>query len=137
MIFLANIQIFYFTKTGRSRAIAEELAQRYETQAHAITDGENWGGVLGFLKAGAKASKGDQVAIDHSQVDEDKIITVVFPVWAGKYPPALNSFLEGIDRSRVILIPTSLKTKFKDRNGYRNVIDLVGKDISAKGISLM
>lgn len=46
------MQVYYFTRTGRSKKVAEELAERYETKAQEIADDVNWQGAMGYLKAG-------------------------------------------------------------------------------------
>ncbi len=122
-------QIYYYTRTGRSEAIAEKLAAQYQCKACKITDSQNYNGVIGFIKGGAKASKKDSTDIFYETVDSDKEIVLVFPLWAGTFPPAINSFLEKHEKSNIILVPTSLTSKLKNREGFRNVIDLIGKDI--------
>ncbi len=133
---MEKIQVYYYTRTGRSEAIAKKIAEKHCCEAFKIEDDEKWEGVLGFIKGGAKASKGDSTNAVYQKPDEEKDIVLVFPVWAGKYPPAVNSFLKEIDKKRVVLIPTSLKTKFKERDEYKKVIDLIGKDISQIEIEL-
>ena len=50
--------IYYFTRTGRSKQIAETLAQKLGIAALPITDGKNWSGILGYLRAGFAALRG-------------------------------------------------------------------------------
>ncbi len=135
-VFMQDMQVFYFTKTGRSQMVAKSIADKFGVLSNQIIDKENWDGVVGFLKGGAKASKEERTEIKHAAIEEGKEIVLVFPVWAGKFPPAVNAFMEGVDRSIVTLVATSLGTKIKDREGYKKVIDLVGKDISGMEIDI-
>ncbi len=131
---MSDLQIFYFTRTGRSQRIAEKIAAAQECTANRITDETDYNGVVGFIKGGAKAAKKDETKISHPEVMPEKDLVLVFPVWAGAFPPAINSFLSKVDREKVVIIPTSLTSKVKDRDGFKKVIDLIGKDIDDKEI---
>lgn len=52
------MQIYYFSRTGRSKAVAEQIASRYHTTARMIDDHRNWNGKVNYLKAGAMACSG-------------------------------------------------------------------------------
>ncbi len=130
------MQIFYYTRTGRSRAVAQQLAERCGTQALEIRDGVDFGGVLGFIKAGAKAAKKERLPITHPQIEETGEVLLVFPIWAGGFPPAVNSFLALLPRERISLVATSLKSRLKDREGFARIFDLIGKEIDAADVEL-
>ncbi len=121
--------VYYYTRTGRSKAVAQKIAAEYNTTARAITDNENWNGVIGFIKGGAKASKKETTPITYDKPQATGDIVLVFPLWAAGYPPAVQSFIDDNGRERIIAIPTSLGTKLKSRDGFKKVIDLVGKEI--------
>ncbi len=131
---MKNPQIYYYTRTGRSEKLAKKLAAEHSCPLHKITDKENWDGIMGFLRGGAKASKKEYLPITYTPptLDNDSDIILVFPVWAGGFPPAVNTFLRDLDtfKHQITLIPTSLGTKLKHRDRFKCVIDVVGKDIS-------
>ena len=123
------MQVYYFTRTGRSKKVAEELSERYETKAQEIADDVNWQGAMGYLKAGYEAFKKEARPARYNKPATDEEIILVFPVWAGTFPPAVRSFLEREGRAKVLCIPTSIGSKLNDREGFIKVIDLVGKEI--------
>ena len=123
------MQVYYFTRTGRSKKVAEELAERYETKAQEIADDVNWQGAMGYLKAGYESFKKETRPARYNKPVADEELILVFPVWAGTFPPAVRSFLEREGREKVICMPTSIGSKLKDREGFIKVIDLVGKEI--------
>lgn len=125
------MQIYYFTRSGRSKAIAEQLAQRYGTDARRIDDGKDWSGGLQYMLAAFQAVGGKQLPITYEAPAADDQIALVFPVWAGKFPPAVCTFLVKVGRERIICIPTSLGSTLTDRSGFAKIIDLVGKEITA------
>lgn len=123
------MQIYYFTRTGRSKSIAEDLAKRHNTVANEISDGINWQGKMNFLKGGAASMKKDEVPVTFPEVSAEDEIILVFPIWAGGFPPAVRTFLKSVERERVTVVATSLGTMLKDREGFKNIIDLTGKEI--------
>lgn len=124
------MQIYYFTRSGRSREIAEQLAGRYGVEAKRIEDGKNWEGPIGFLKAGFLSMKGKSLPATYPKPPEGERFVLVFPIWADNFPPAVKTFLREVGRERVICVPTSAASTLKDREGFVKVIDLVGKTIS-------
>ncbi len=126
---MENIQVYYYTRTGRSEKVANSIAQKYSTTAHKITDAKDYSGALGFIKGGANAAKKNTANISFEPLKKDVCTVIVFPIWAGTFPPAINTFLQNVKRENVIMIPTSLTTKFKDTEGFKQVVNLIGKDI--------
>ncbi len=131
-----DIQVFYYTRTGRSEKIAKKIAAQYSVSANKIEEDTSYKGVFGFIKGGAKAAKKEVVSASFAPIEDGKTIVLVYPVWANNFPPAVNSFFESCPKERVILIPTSLTTKIKERDGFIKVIDLIGKDIDDIPIDL-
>ena len=125
------MQIYYFTRSGRSRKIAEELAAKYEMEARSVDDGINWNGPIGYGKAGFYAVMKKSVPIKYLQPDQADNLVVVFPVWAGALPPAIRTFVKEAGVERIIAVPTSLGSALKERDGFIKVIDLIGKEIAA------
>ena len=124
------MQIYYFSRTGRSRAIAEQLASRYHTAARVIDDHRKWGGAVNYIKAGAMALSGKAIPTDYMEPDMADSIVVVFPLWAGTMPPGVRKFVETVGKENITAVITSLGSTMKQRDGFKKIIDLVGKDIT-------
>lgn len=125
------MQIYYFTRSGRSKTIAEQLAAREGTQAERIDDHKNWQGRFNYMKAAFVAMRGKTLPADFKKPNEGETVALVFPIWAGSMPPAVNTFVSEVGRKNIICIPTSLGSTLKDRAEFAKVIDLVGDPISA------
>lgn len=125
------VQIYYFTRSGRSKTVAEQLAARYGVRAERIDDGVSWAGPWSFIKASYMAAKGKTLSITYQKPVEGEQIVLVFPIWADSFPPAVRAFLNEVGRGNIICIPTSQGSTLKDRAGFIKVIDLVGNPISA------
>lgn len=130
------MQIYYYTRTGRGKKIALELQEKYGYPINQITDDKKWDGALNYIKAGAMACQKKTVQASYKEPNKDQDIILLFPVWAGTFPPTVRSFLEKNSRENIIAIPSSLGTKFKDRDGFKDIYDLVGKEISAPDIEV-
>lgn len=124
------MQIYYFTRTGRSRQIAEALAQKQGATALPISDGKSWSGAWGYLRAGLAAVRGKKLPVAYAAPAQGGLVAAVFPVWAGKLPPAVKAFAQEVGRQRIIAIPTSLGSALADREGFAKVVDLIGKQIA-------
>lgn len=125
------MQVYYFTRTNRSEKVAKQLAAKKSVRAYKIDDGQSWKGVFGFLRAGMYASRQKTLPITHEPVVDDETVALVFPIWAGSFPPAVRSFVNKVGRERIICIPTSGSSLLKDREGFLKVLDVTGSDISA------
>ncbi|MFI3230154.1 MAG: flavodoxin [bacterium] len=138
------MQIYYYTRTNRSKKIAEDLANKYNishSQINKISDGKDWSGKRNFLRGGAMASAKKSLPAVYKAPIQNKKIIIIFPVWAGSLPPAVRTFVEGVRNNQsanfeMIAIPTSLGTKLKERAFFNEVIDLVGKEISIDGVNI-
>ena len=125
------MKIYYFTRTGRSKNIAEIVAARQGVSPFAISDGKHWGGPVGWLRAGYSGTRGKSLPAIYEKPKAGEVVAVVFPVWADNFPPAVRTFVQQVGRQNIIAVPTSLGSTLKDRKGFRKVIDLVGKEINA------
>ncbi len=125
------MQIYYYTRTGRSKKIAEDLAEHHGIQANQISDGVDWSGVMQFMRGGYMSVKKQALPVNYPPVQADEPMILVFPVWAGSFPPAVRTFLgENNHRNNITAVPTSLSSKLSDREGFAGVVDLIGKVIS-------
>ncbi len=124
------MNIYYFTRTGRSETVAKEIASAHGVTAHKIEDNEDWTGTAKYIKAGYMSAKKKIINIQYEDIKNDDSIVLVFPIWAGGFPPAVLTFISKVGKERIIAVPTSFVSKLKDRDGFINVYDLIGKEIS-------
>lgn len=123
--------IYYFSRTGRSKKIAEELAAKTQSRALPIADGKRWTGPFGFIRACIMTVRQKSLPARYEAPPAGDTVAVVFPVWASSFPPVVRTFIQELGRERIIAIPTSLGGTIEDRDGFARVIDLVGKEITA------
>lgn len=90
-----NRLILYYSFTGNTRRIAEELAQSEGGELIEFTDAKKHGNRWAFLVGcfSAMRMKGKPIApldVDFSAYDS---VTLCSPIWAGHPPPAVNTVL--------------------------------------------
>ncbi len=107
------MQIYFFTRTGRCRTIAESIAKSHGVVANSIDDGKDWSGKLNFVKAGAAAAKKDSLKSSYVEVTDDEIV-LVFPIWAGTMPPGVRYFVQNVDTKKVKAVAVSAATSLSE-----------------------
>jgi len=121
-------KVYYFSRTGDCEKIAKSIATQTNGSVSRITDNQDWSGIAGFLKGGAASLK--RIVVDLNAeipaINNDTIY-LCFPVWAGTFPPAVRTFIEQVGRENIIIVPKSLGSHLKDQDGFKQVIEIIGK----------
>ncbi len=103
-----NKKVFFFTRSGNSKRIAEKIADKTGAELVEIKDNMNWKGIWGFIKGGFYAVRNKTVEITYdSIVSSEDICVLVSPVWGGVVTPSASAFLKKVDASRVVLVVNS------------------------------
>jgi len=87
--------IVYYSRTGTTRAVAEQLARRLSADLAAIEDPRSRRGVQGFLRSLLEAVLKRETAIVAPDVILHRYRTVVIatPVWASNVPSPVRTWL--------------------------------------------
>lgn len=102
-----NACIIYYSRTGKSRRVAERLAGEWGVPAVEIIPSGRFGGIFGYLKAGYLASGWRKVDYRFSGeivADESTWLVLVSPVWAGRCAAPVYSALEALPPLRRTLV---------------------------------
>ncbi len=89
--------IVYYTRTGTTEKLAEDLAVHFNADLLPLEDSKNRSGLFGFLRAGFDALTKNVTVIndfEHKLAEYD-VILIGTPVWAGKMTPAIRTFMLG------------------------------------------
>jgi hypothetical protein len=113
-----SILVVYYSLTGRTQRVAEDLAARLGADLERIEDVKSRRGFLGYLRAALDSLREKPARItDIRQFPNRHVLTVIgTPVWAGKMTPAIRAYLRMI-RGRVndvALFTTSGSTEVKE-----------------------
>jgi len=88
--------IVYYSRTGNTKKVAEELANKLDSEAIEIIDEKDRSGGIGWIGAGKDALKKNFTTIKPILKDISKydLIIIGTPIWAGKMTPALRTFIK-------------------------------------------
>lgn len=88
--------IVYYSRSGKTRKIAELMGEKFKAEVEQIIDNKNRKGLLGFLVSGNEAYLQKNITIqkltrDPSQYD---VIVIGTPIWAGHMSTPVKSFCQ-------------------------------------------
>lgn len=100
-----STSIIYFSRTGKTKALSNQLAKQLEGSVYELQDNKNWKGFLGFIKAGfyAASNKSVDITYDSSCLNSDQLI-ILSPVWAGGLTPAVKTFIQEVQHDHMTLV---------------------------------
>jgi flavodoxin len=91
-----NFLVLYYSLTGKTRLLAERIAEILSCDIEEIVELEERRGLLGFLRSGFDAVKENFTEIKPPKTnfrEYDRII-ICSPVWAMNLPPAVRTFVK-------------------------------------------
>lgn len=97
-----NALVVYYSRTGRTRKAAEEIASALSADLEELRDNKKRSGPIGFIKSGIEARSGRTVNLEplsHDPATYD-IVVVGTPVWAGTMSSPVRTFLQETDLSK-------------------------------------
>ena len=95
---MKQIVIAYYSRTGVTRKVAEQLAALLDADLEEIREAKDRSGVLGWLGAGLDSTfkREANLTSDHN-VEGRKTVVIGMPVWGFKPPPAVRSYLRKVN----------------------------------------
>jgi flavodoxin len=90
-----KVLIAYYSRTGKNKKIAQEIAKRLKADIDEINSLENYSGSIGWIKAGKDSFKRKEIKIKNSY-DPCKYDLVIIgcPIWAGVMAAPLYSYVK-------------------------------------------
>ena len=87
--------VVYYTRTGHTKKIAEEIAEKLKADVELLIDKTDRAGFKGWMKSGRdgflkKSTEIEDIKYDHKDYD---LVVIGTPVWAGKMAPAIRTYL--------------------------------------------
>ena len=90
-----KVLIVYYSRSGKTRNIAEVIAEKLGAELEEIADHRNRKGLLGFFASGNEAHLKRVIPIERLKNEPAKydLIIVGTPIWAGNLSTPIRSFL--------------------------------------------
>jgi flavodoxin len=88
--------VVYYTRTGKTRFVAETIAAQLGADIEEIVDQKKRGGVLGWIMSGKDASRKSLTEIAQTtKLPQDyDLIVIGTPIWAWSPTPAIRSYIK-------------------------------------------
>lgn len=89
------ILIVYYSRTGVTRHVAEQIARRVGADAVAIRDVRSRDGVLGYVRSAMEAMHGTlpEIELPPMRLSDCDLIVLMAPVWGGHVASPMRRFL--------------------------------------------
>ena len=117
--------VYYFTRTGNSEKIAQDIAAQVGGEVRHIDDDKNWKGIIGFIRGGYYASSKKKTDALYEKPGDGDSIYLCFPVWANTFPPAVRAFVDEVGKGKITAVASSGGGGLKERDGFVKVIDVL------------
>jgi len=120
-----NIGIYYFTRTGHCKRIAEKIGMQMGLVAHPINDDIDWKGWKAYLKFQAYAKGKKELHLEYEgDVQAFDRLIIVSPVWGSRMPPTVKQFVEQMPLKKVDMIVSSKMDKMKGIEDCHHVVHI-------------
>lgn len=124
-----RVLVAYYSRTGTTKAVAEELAARMGADLEEINDTKDRKGLWGWLGAGRDASRKNKTVIGPTKHDPSSYGLVVLgtPVWAWNMTPAIRTYiLANRDRFKQVAFFCTMG-KNGDAKAFAGMAELCGR----------
>ncbi len=100
-----NILVAYFSYTGTTRKVANEISQKTNGDLFEIEPQEDYGNL--YLESNFEIRNNERPTLKNQveNIDDYDIIFVGYPVWFHATPAPINTFLESYDLQGKLIIP--------------------------------
>ena len=101
-----NTLVLFYSYSGKTKAIAEELAAKESAVLSEIKDVKRPGKIKAYTAGIIKAIKGKSWPIEPPNVNlaEYSRLTLLAPIWADNSPPAFNAILEQLPSGKTVVV---------------------------------
>jgi flavodoxin len=88
--------VVYYSRTGITKGIADEIAQTMNCDVEEIVDKENRSGIIGYIKSGYETTRNKLPKIEPPKHDLSnyELVIIGTPVWAGKMAVPVKTYIE-------------------------------------------
>lgn len=88
--------VAYYSRTGVTKRVAEELAKELKADKEEIIDLKDRSGPIGYMKGGRDALRQSGTNIKKTRKDPSKydLLVIGTPIWVGTMAPAIKTYLQ-------------------------------------------
>lgn len=88
--------VVFYSRTGTTREIAEEISKSIDCDVEEIVDKEKRSGIIGYIKSGYETVRNKLPEIEDPKHDlaNYELVIIGTPVWAGKMAVPVKAYIE-------------------------------------------
>ena len=109
---MSDILCMYYSRSGKTKRAMEEIAAALDAELVEFTDGQDYSGLGGFLRAGKSAMQETTLPIEPYEtkrpLKDYRLVILGTPVWAGRCASPVRALLKrrGPELERVAYVLT-------------------------------
>lgn len=109
---MSDVLCLYYSRTGNTRGAIKEIAAALDAETVRITDGVDYSGWGGYVRAGMEAVRRSTHAVKpfttERELGEYRLVILGSPVWAGRCASPVRGFLKrrGLELGNVAYVLT-------------------------------
>jgi hypothetical protein len=129
---MKDILVAYYSRTGKTRMLAEELTRLLDADLEEIREKKDRSGMLGFLGGGRDATlkRAAELVSEHS-AGPRKAVVLGMPVWAWGPPPAVRAYLAAHPPKAGNLCAFCTHDGGGGKRAFRILAELAGRELAA------
>jgi len=86
--------IVYFSRTGKTKKIAEYLQSQLSADCEEIIDKNNYKGIIGSIKGVLKAKSSTEIGLNRYNPAYYDEIVIMSPVWGNSLAPGIRTYVK-------------------------------------------
>ncbi len=134
--------LVYYSRSGNTRMIANAISESIECDIEEIVEKDKRNGIIGYLKSGYQASRGNISHIDDSKYELSNydLLIIGTPVWAGKMAVPVRTYLKkNMDKIPLLACfctcnGSGIEKTIKDMGNYVNTTPLASFGLKSSEI---
>ena len=109
---MSDVLCLYYSRSGKTRASMEEIAQALDAELVAVTDGVDRSGFKGYMRSGMDAMRKGTKALEPFETEKNledyRLVIVGTPIWAGRVSSPIRGRLKrrGLELSHPCYVVT-------------------------------
>jgi flavodoxin len=127
---MKDILVAYYSRTGKTRLVAEELAMLLEADLEEIQEKKDRSGMMGYLSGGRDATLNRPAELSSRHTaDPRRIVVLGMPVWAWGPPPAMRAYVAAYPPAGAKVCAFCTYDGGGGKRAFRALGGLLGRDL--------
>jgi flavodoxin len=92
---MKEVLIVYYTRTGNSRRLADEISIKLHGDKDQIISDTKYKGISGFIRGVFRTIRKKEDMINYEEdPSKYRVVVIVSPIWSSNIPPAVRTYIK-------------------------------------------